>query len=134
MGTRGGLACMSGILLCLGVGPGGCVSAPRSVSERMLERAENAPRVIEDPARAAEAKTALEGMHTAAAAIEESVHKARADVLSLHHDPAATPEDFRRAIEGMRERNRPFLERLLALRIEAAAATTRGEWDILLKD
>ncbi len=113
---------------------GGCTSAGPSVPDRLAERAERTPLVIDDAVRATEARAAFEGMRDAAVAIEASVERARVDILALHHDPDATPEDFRAALDAMRRRNVPLLDAMLRGRVEAASATTPGEWNELARD
>ena len=112
----------------------GCASPPASVPDRLADRAARAPRVVDDQARAARAQSALQGMRDAAVSIESSVERARADILALHHDPNATPEDFLAALRAMRQRHAPSIESLLESRAEAASSTTAREWNELIRD
>jgi hypothetical protein len=112
----------------------GCATAPPSLPDQIQARGKAAPTIIDDPERAAEARAAFEGMYDAATEFEASAATTRADLLSLHHDPSATPEAFRSAIAAMRERHRPMLLELINHRIEAAASTTDREWKRLQKD
>jgi hypothetical protein len=118
----------------LAVALAGCASPPASAPDRLADRAARAPRVVDDQARAARAQSALQGMHDAAVAIESGVERARVDILALHHDPNATPEDFRAALEAMRQRHAPLIESLLESRAEAASSTTAREWNELIRD
>ena len=104
------------------------------MADRLAERAGRAPDVVQDASRATRAQRAFQGMRDAAVGIEGSVDRARADLLALHHDPDASPEDFRAALRAMRERNAPWFEALLERRAEAARATTAREWNELVRD
>jgi hypothetical protein len=112
----------------------GCATAPPSPTERIRARAQAVSTIIDDPERAAAAQAAFEGLHDAATKLEASVATARAGLLALHHDPTATPAAFRAAIDAMRERQEPMLLDLVDRRLEAAASTTRREWERLQKE
>jgi chromosome segregation ATPase len=99
--------------------------------EKMNEKVDE---VVADESRAADAHAALEASIHEYDEFVREVERSRSEIrtLDLRHDPSR--RDYLRAFESLMSAWEKREERLLSLRADLRASTTREEWNALHED